>query len=449
MLIPQLYRMQALYQSYFSVYYPTPLFEWLGLGRLPLEVVMAAGVGLVVMLLLAAFGCMTRVALTVAWILFFVFAGTVVGFEKPVPNSVSPYTLHYNNICLFVLLILSVAPGVSLWGVDGARRRGWVWPSGQASRVSVPSWPILLIKFSLAFTYFGAGYTKLKASGVLWADGYTLQAYLLLKHLQEDLWAGYWLAQSYRACVVLSIATLVLEFGFLVVPFLSNRHPLTWVFVAGGLGFHGIIYLTMGIGHFLPFMGLTYLVFLDWALISRFLPSLPISGATAAFAPNAAIAPALLDRHRVWRDRFAGLFIAIYLGIHLGSIFGGIEAWPFTDYRVFADRSHYTQVSVDRIQGVDQRGNIRWLEPRDLGPGFNGYYDGTDFTRFYAYRVREHTGEQTASEILGDFLEHLPARSGAQLDQLALVRRTIAREPDGRLVPANHILFHVGRSETR
>ena len=59
--------------------------------------------------------------------------------------------------------------------------------------------------------YSGAGFTKLKTSGVLWAaDEYGLQAYFLTKHLQEGAW-GRLLdrLESFWACVALSVYTFV------------------------------------------------------------------------------------------------------------------------------------------------------------------------------------------------------------------------------------------------
>jgi hypothetical protein len=139
----------------------------------------------------------------------------------------------------FILLILSLSPDT--------RRRP-----------RVPIWPIRLVKILLAFAYFGAGYTKVEAGGLLWADGVTLQGYLLMKYLEADAQMGFLVAQSYWACLTLSVLTIAWELTFPVILWLDNRHPVTRLYVTAGILFHLTIAATMKIAHFLPFMGLTY-----------------------------------------------------------------------------------------------------------------------------------------------------------------------------------------------
>jgi hypothetical protein len=456
---PQLSRVESLYTNAFSVYFPTPLFDWLGLTQLPLGVVRFAGILLLVTLVSAAVGLFTRTALTLAWISFFLFYGTVLGFEKPYPNVISLYTYHYNNIVLFVLGILSVSPGIALWGIDGWRRRQWVWslpPNSRPSLSTVPLWPTRLIILTLALAYFGSGFTKLKSSGVLWADGYTLQGYFLMKHLQEEAWAGYWLSQYYWVCVGVSICTLALELSFVIVPFISQKRWVLWCYVGAGLGFHALIHLTMRITHFLPFMGLTYLIFLDWPTVQRIGRWLGMRTGKQQEpeeeTPRAGRLP--LDEGKEGMPWQKGLAWAFCLGLPAGlllCIAGDIERWPFSAYGVFRERFHYKQVQVGQLRGVDGQQERRWLKAQDLGSGFDGWFDGADFVRFYIARTGRAAATKEGSwtqdflregpRILRDFRALLPAPLRAQWHDLEFVVRSVRQDQAGWLVVVDQVLL--------
>ena len=90
-------------------WYRTPLFELLDIPLMSLEHYQVLRYVLLVALLLTALGVWTRVSATVAWMAFFLYIGTYLGFLKsPIPITSSTPT----TICVFVLFILSIAPGV-------------------------------------------------------------------------------------------------------------------------------------------------------------------------------------------------------------------------------------------------------------------------------------------------------------------------------------------------
>jgi hypothetical protein len=476
-------RVESLYGNPLSVYFPIPLFEWLGLGQLPLHGLRLCGALLLLGLLAAACGWLTRLALTVSWITFFFFYGSVLGFEKPEPNSISFYTYHYNNIVIFVLLILSVAPGISLWSVNAFRKHGWTKTSlfWFEAPPAIPAWPLLLIKLTLALAYFGASYTKLITSGFLWADGYTLQAYFLIKHLQEGAPAGYWLAQYYWACVAASVGTLILELSFIVVPFLRPRSLLLRLYIVAGLGFHLMIAVTMNILHFLPFMCLTYFIFLDWPTVcdwARFFLA-RFSQLERRLQPSTTDAALIPVREKgLFADTpLARLFIVGTLSVSLLSIGLNIELWPFTDYGVFRGRLHYSQVRVGQVRGIDKNSNTHWLHAPDFGPGFNGWYDGGNFLRFYmayspffnnsAARINilidgtllrfllPHSShllprdteewrqnlQHEGPELLREFHDHLPLLTRERFPTLEFVIRSVRMDAEGWFAPFDTVAF--------
>jgi hypothetical protein len=117
-------------------------------------------------------------------------------------------------------------------------------------------WPLELLFVALASFYFQAGFAKLSVGGLAWADGYTLQYYLIDKGAP----AGAWIAASLPACRVLSILVLALELTF---PLAIVIRPLRPLYLAGGFAFHlGTTWL-MGLS-FYP-VWILYLVFVPWA----------------------------------------------------------------------------------------------------------------------------------------------------------------------------------------
>jgi hypothetical protein len=303
-----------------------------------------------------------------------------------------------------------------------------------------------------------------------------------MKYLQEGAWLGYWLAQSYWGCVIASVGTLGLELSFLVVPFLRPTSPLVWGYVVAGLGFHLMIAVTMSIFHFLPFMCLTYFIFLDWPTVScvaRWFSS-SFSAASAPSLPPLMAPPALVPVREdalFQYGQFPRAFIFGTVSVLSASIVLHVELWPFSDYGVFRGRSHYSKIQVGQMRGLDKNNRAHWLQPQDFGPGFNGWYDGGSFVRFYlahAARSREAPPRlsllrdgtllrflvarpaETASQqlldwrenpppegpmVLREFHQRLPATVRDQFPTLEFVIRSVQRDAEGRLMPVDTVVF--------
>jgi hypothetical protein len=353
-----------------NTWYPTPLFELLHIPLLSVELFQVVQHVLLAALALTALGVFTRASASVACAAFFLYMGTYLGFGKSPHTS---YVVHSQNIVVFVLGILAIAPGVSVYGFDGWRMRNWrwrvrEWPETPADTANISAWPRLLIMLTLGLAYFGAGYCKL-AANPLWADGFTLQGHLLSKHLLVDSPAGAWVAQSYWLCLLLQIATLVLELGFFAAVYFPRWR---WLFVLSSIGFHSSIYVTMHI-NFFPYFGSTLLVFLDWPTVLWITAPLRLlarqaggwlggHSATAARAlPSALPRPMFVECLPLGDTLFARRAIvglAIFLFV---CVIARVEAWPFTDYRVFTDRLHPGEVRVHRLAALDAEGRLHWI----------------------------------------------------------------------------------------
>lgn len=227
---------------------PIPLVEMIGLTQPSAEQLRwllwttQASLGLVIV------GLWTSVALGVAFVLQLVQEGLLNCFGK-VTHSTIPL--------LHAMAFFALAPCGGAWSVDAWLRRrrlarsagvGVVFGRGAGAHPAVVSgkaqtsppfattsrfvrWPFELLFVELAFYYFDAGLSKLVTSGLAWADGYTLQYYLM--RLGGDV--GQWVATQLWLCVLLSAGALLFELCFPLAIFLRRLRP--W-FLAAGVCFH-------------------------------------------------------------------------------------------------------------------------------------------------------------------------------------------------------------------
>lgn len=238
-----------------------------GLGRLGFVL---AGAVCGASLLGAALGVRARLLLVVALVMFFMYFGQIVELG---------YVRRKTNLIPFILLILALAPDLrhcrpSVWFAALRRIR-------QPDPSSTAAWPLVLIKFVLAWSYFSSGLSKIRNTGWSWASGDVLQASLAERALASDLPLALWLAGQPALCQLASLVTLIFELGFWTVLLLPRFGPL---YALAGLGFHVTIELSMGI-HYLTYWGLAYLVFIDVAMIRWCIEKLDVIRRPVAISP--------------------------------------------------------------------------------------------------------------------------------------------------------------------
>lgn len=96
--------------------------------------------------------------------------------------------------------------------------------------------------------------------GIGWANGYTLQAYLLQDGLRWNNPIGIWFAQFHTLILLGQFAVLLFQATF-ALPVLFPR--LRWIYMPVGLGFHISIYILL-LAPFFQWIFL-YAVFIPWA----------------------------------------------------------------------------------------------------------------------------------------------------------------------------------------
>ena len=176
---------------------------------------------------------------------------------------------HATIPLLYALLFVALAPCGRVLSIDALLRRAWrrvrALPAEPAVSCSpYARWPFELLFVELAAYYFLAGFAKLRESGVLWADGATLQYYLLEKATP----AGLWLAEHVRLCSALSAMVLAFELSWPLGVVLRRLRP---VLLLAGLCFHWgtIVFLRIS---FWP-VWVLYVLFVPWTSLAGHLRS--------------------------------------------------------------------------------------------------------------------------------------------------------------------------------
>jgi len=113
-------------------------------------------------------------------------------------------------------------------------------------------------KLLLALVYLSAGLEKLRAAGLRWIDGESLQSYLVEHYLYSGRPQALFIAERGFLCRALSTLVLAWELSFwLVLVFPA----LTWVYVVGGLLFHAGTSVAMRIHYWVYFCPVYFVFF--------------------------------------------------------------------------------------------------------------------------------------------------------------------------------------------
>ena len=227
-----------------ALWTPIPLVATLGLAQPQLETLVRLARASHVALYAALFGVISRPALGVAFVLQL--------WQEAYLNCFGKVT-HATIPLLWAMAFLACAPCGQALSVDAVWRR---WRAREP--LTGRRWPLELLFVELAAFYFQAGYAKLSTSGLGWADGYTLQYYLIDKGVP----AGMWLATSLPLCRVFSVLVLVFELTFPVAFVVRRLRP---AYLVGGVLFHLGTSWLMNVSFF-P-VWILYLVFVPWARV--------------------------------------------------------------------------------------------------------------------------------------------------------------------------------------
>ncbi|MCB9072484.1 MAG: HTTM domain-containing protein [Bdellovibrionaceae bacterium] len=202
----------------------------------------------VITLVCSMIGFLTRLSLTISLLLLTVLIGTSVACTLAASQTVELIPWNF-SIVLFNLFILILSPGVNALSLDSVLKLKTV-------PVHIPNWPIWLLKFNLAFSYFSGGIVKIR-SGLEWMNGYTLQFYLIYRDILFDIPIGRWVSEQYPILLFICISTVIFELLFPLVLFSRTAAlimlPLTFLMQV-------LFYLFVDL-RWMDFYGWAYLIY--------------------------------------------------------------------------------------------------------------------------------------------------------------------------------------------
>jgi hypothetical protein len=169
---------------------------------------------------------------------------------------------HPEAILLIALLAISLGPAGKVLSVDSLlrQRRGGVPIPLLEYRGEFAGWPVRFVQCLFPLVYISAAVAKLAYNhySLDWANGYTLQYYLIQDHIRKDIPLAFW-ASQYHTLILLSQYVIL---AYQCTYWLAVPYPrLRWIYLPLGLSFHLANYLIL------------YAPFPQWiALLAAYIP---------------------------------------------------------------------------------------------------------------------------------------------------------------------------------
>lgn len=170
---------------------------------------------------------------------------------------------HSQAVMIMALTALALSPSGRVLSVDAwlhGRTSGTTRPALVSAQDEFARWPILMLQWFFVLMYLSAVISKSLYSGGEWANGYTLQYYLIRDGLRFDSPFGVWIAQFHDLVKFSQWFVLIFQATFWV----AVLYPITrWIYVPLGLGLHIFILLTLK-ADFYQWIAL-YVIFIPWS----------------------------------------------------------------------------------------------------------------------------------------------------------------------------------------
>jgi hypothetical protein len=175
---------------------------------------------------------------------------------------------HVEAITMIALSALAISPSGRVLSIDALirRLRGGERLSPLTASSPFAGWPIKLLQWFFVLMYLSAVTMKFRAGGLDWANGFTLQYYLIQDGLRWNTLLGLWLAQHHWLIVMTQIGVELFQATFA----LAVLFPwMRFIYVPAGLTLHTGIYLALK-APFFSWLAL-YSVFIPWSAALRLL----------------------------------------------------------------------------------------------------------------------------------------------------------------------------------
>jgi hypothetical protein len=170
---------------------------------------------------------------------------------------------HPEAVMMVALSVLAISPSGRVLSADGwlrRRRKGGGDASWLEQTSEFAGWPLKLLQWFFVLMYASAVWSKLSASGLDWANGFTLQYYLARDGLRWDSPLSLWFSQHHSLILLAQYGVLLFQATFALAVIFPK---LRWIYVPAGLCLHVGIYLTLT-APFFQWIAL-YAVFIPWS----------------------------------------------------------------------------------------------------------------------------------------------------------------------------------------
>lgn len=179
---------------------------------------------------------------------------------------------HPSALMMITLLVFSFGPCGKVLSVDslikGLKQKFNYHVNLIKYGSQYAGWPIKLMQITFSLIYLSACLSKLTTGGIDWANGFTLQFFLVQDGLRWDSGLALWLAQFHYFIFFAQIVVYVFQSTFFLIIFFPK---LKWIYLPLGLLFHIGIYLTLKAPF--PQWILLYALFIPWSQVFQWVAS--------------------------------------------------------------------------------------------------------------------------------------------------------------------------------
>lgn len=178
---------------------------------------------------------------------------------------------HPEAVMMFALIALALSPSGHVLSIDS-------WRRGRRTRSDTTTvrlldvqepyarWPILFLQWFFPLMYLSAVVSKLTRGGLDWANGISLQYFMILEGYKNDSVLGLFVSQFHHFLKFAEYIVLAFQATFFLILFFPK---LKWIYLPLGLIFHLVIYVTLRAPF--PQWIAMYIVFIPWALVFKWL----------------------------------------------------------------------------------------------------------------------------------------------------------------------------------
>jgi hypothetical protein len=145
--------------------------------------------------------------------------------------------------------------------------------------VPYAKWPILFLQWFFPLMYLSAIVSKLTRGGIDWANGISLQYYMILEFHKNDSDLAHYASGFHNLLRFAEYFVLIFQATFFLILFFPR---LKWIYLPLGIVFHVVIYVTLRAPF--PQWIAMYVVYIPWALAFKWLAEQKVPGTT--FSPQ-------------------------------------------------------------------------------------------------------------------------------------------------------------------